>query len=95
MDDRGLCPSFHGPIGMSAPGRLRNRSASGHEAAKASRTRLAVSKVGASARAAAAGAWARAGTEELPQAPLGIRLNLAWIPAVSMAPQSARGSADK
>ena len=40
---RGLGPGGHGPAGMSAAGIERKRSASGQAAAKAKRTRLAVS----------------------------------------------------
>ena len=43
MVERGACPFGHGPSGTKAPGRPRKRSASGQAAAKASRTRLAVS----------------------------------------------------
>jgi hypothetical protein len=32
-DERGACPDVHGPSGLRAPGRLRNRSASGKAAA--------------------------------------------------------------
>src|SRR6476646_4514494 len=39
----GGCPSGQGRSGSSAPGKQRIRSASGHAAAKARRTRLAVS----------------------------------------------------
>src|SRR6202165_1222072 len=39
----GTRPADQGPSGSSAPGKLRKRSASGHAAAKARRTRLAVS----------------------------------------------------
>ena len=43
MDGQGGRPGVHGPCGASASGRPRNRSASGQAAAKARRTRLAVS----------------------------------------------------
>ena len=43
MTERGVCPGGHGPSSANARGRLQNRSASGQAAAKARRTRLAVS----------------------------------------------------
>ena len=37
------CPAVQGPLGISAAGREAKRSAFGHAAAKAKRTRLAIS----------------------------------------------------
>src|SRR5271165_6360650 len=43
LGDRGACPAVQGPRGMRAAGREAKRSACGQAAAKAKRTRLAIS----------------------------------------------------
>src|ERR1700690_1515272 len=43
LGERGTRPVGQGPSGSSAPGKVRKSSASGHAAANARRTRLAVS----------------------------------------------------
>src|SRR5271165_6523702 len=43
LGDRGACPAVQGPRGMRASGREAKRSACGQAAAKARRTRLAIS----------------------------------------------------
>ena len=66
-DDRRSRPADYGPQRMRTPGKLRKRSASGQAAAKASRTRLAVSTTRAAifkslSRSAANSTFARSRT---------------------------------